>query len=110
VVAKLDLTYLSHIEPISVLSKSSGVAGAANAYGEARAKKAKPTFEQLVLPQGHKAMVLSLIAQYYRDKESGTADTEQMDIIQGKGVYYGQSVPLSRVHETNFSCRNQARA
>jgi len=109
VLAKLDLTYLSHIEPISVLSKTSGVAGAANTDEEAKAKKAETTFDQLVLPPGHKEMVLSLIAQHYRDKESGTADTEQVDIVRGKGVYYSRPAPPSRVHGTNFSCRNQAR-
>ena len=40
-------------------------------------------FGQLVLPQGHKKMVKSLVAQHFRDKES--QDERQADIISGKG-------------------------
>ncbi|EFX02041.1 aaa family ATPase [Grosmannia clavigera kw1407] len=35
--------------------------------------------------EGHKKMVLSLVAQHFRNKESSTADTEQVDIVRGKG-------------------------
>lgn len=41
-------------------------------------------FDQLVLPPGHKKMVISLISQHVRNK--GRVDkNEQMDIIRGKG-------------------------
>ncbi|KXH42017.1 hypothetical protein CSAL01_08094 [Colletotrichum salicis] len=39
----------------------------------------------LVLPDGHKKMVKSLVAQHFRDKESATANTDQADIVRGKG-------------------------
>lgn len=42
-------------------------------------------FDQLVLEEGHKKMLLSLVAQHYRDKESPTAANEQVDIVRGKG-------------------------
>ncbi|PYH40397.1 P-loop containing nucleoside triphosphate hydrolase protein, partial [Aspergillus saccharolyticus JOP 1030-1] len=35
--------------------------------------------------EGHKKMLLSLVAQHYRDKESPTAANEQVDIVRGKG-------------------------
>ncbi|KAH8745241.1 hypothetical protein BGZ57DRAFT_975572 [Hyaloscypha finlandica] len=40
-------------------------------------------FGQLVLPEGHKTMVKSLVAQHFRDKES--QEERQADIISGKG-------------------------
>lgn len=42
-------------------------------------------FDQLVLPDGHKDMVKSLIKQHFREKESKSADKEQVDIVRGKG-------------------------
>ncbi|EMR61973.1 putative aaa family atpase protein [Eutypa lata UCREL1] len=42
-------------------------------------------FGQLVLPDGHKDMVKSMIRQHLRDKKSATADTDQTDIVRGKG-------------------------
>lgn len=45
----------------------------------------KTAFEELVLPEGHKDMVVSLISQHFRDKESVTADEDQNDIVRGKG-------------------------
>lgn len=42
-------------------------------------------FGQLVLPAGHKKMVLSLISQHFRSKESKENKGEQLDIVRGKG-------------------------
>lgn len=44
----------------------------------------KTAFDHLVLPPGHKDMVLSLIAQHFRDKES--KENQQVDIVSGKGT------------------------
>ena len=82
--AALDLTYLSSINLIG-RPENSG-ASAVKSEEEAGLGKRETAFDQLVLPPGHKKMVLSLIAQHYRDKESGTADTEQVDIVRGKGT------------------------
>lgn len=41
--------------------------------------------DQLVIPRGHKDILLSLLAQHFRDKESVAAMTEQADIVRGKG-------------------------
>lgn len=45
-------------------------------------------FGQLVLPPGHKKMVLSLISQHFRNKESQESNNEQVDIVRGKGKFY----------------------
>jgi len=97
--ATLDLTYLSPITSIGRPENS--VAGAVESEEEAGVRKKETAFDQLVLPPGHKKMVLSLIAQHYRDKESGTADTEQVDIVRGKGTLC-PAVPPSSAQEANF--------
>ncbi|KGO50161.1 hypothetical protein PEX2_056390 [Penicillium expansum] len=47
--------------------------------------KRETPFDKLVLPPGHKQMVQSLIAQHFRDKESGGSRNEQVDFARGKG-------------------------
>lgn len=42
-------------------------------------------FGQLVLPDGHKKMVLSLISQHFRNKESQESNDNHLDIVRGKG-------------------------
>lgn len=46
----------------------------------------KGAFGQLVLPQGHKKMVLSLISQHFRNKGSQERNDKQVDIVRGKGM------------------------
>jgi hypothetical protein len=46
-------------------------------------EKPKPAFDELVLPEGHKDLILSLVTQHFRNKE--TSHTDQVDIIRGKG-------------------------
>lgn len=53
----------------------------------------KTTFSQLVLPPGHKKMVLSLVSQHFRNKESFKRRNEKVDIVKGKGK---QCVPFIR--------------
>lgn len=43
------------------------------------------SFDQLVLPPGHKDLVKSLISQHFRDKKSAEIDKDQTDIVRGKG-------------------------
>ncbi|KAK1238042.1 LOW QUALITY PROTEIN: hypothetical protein MKX08_002621 [Trichoderma sp. CBMAI-0020] len=59
--AQLDLTYL----------------------GPARGEN---TFDLLVLPPGHRNMVESLVTQHYLDKASTSDETDEMDIVRGKGT------------------------
>lgn len=55
--------------------------------GENPGKGDQGAFAQLVLPPGHKKMVLSLISQHFKNKGSSDAseDSEQLDIVRGKG-------------------------
>lgn len=46
----------------------------------------KTAFDQLVLENGHKEMILSLTAQHFRDRESAAGATRQVDIVKGKGI------------------------
>lgn len=63
VIAELDL---DNITEVAVLGDEAG-------------------FDQLVLPDGHKEMVKSMIRQHLRDK-SAPADGDQTDIVRGKGT------------------------
>lgn len=42
-------------------------------------------FDQLVLPDGHKEIVVSLISQYFQDRDSRKTENEEADIVRGKG-------------------------
>ena len=53
---------------------------------EERRKNHELAFDRLVLEEGHKPMILSLIAQHFRDKESNMWQSEQIDIVRGKGM------------------------
>ncbi|KAL1855202.1 hypothetical protein Daus18300_011203 [Diaporthe australafricana] len=70
--AELDLTYME---------------GAAESSNEQRENKEvrQSAFDQLVLPEGHKTIVLSLISQHYRNRDAGRSSFEQSDIVRGKG-------------------------
>ena len=74
--AQLDVTHLSYLNPID----NSG-----EVYGGARENTGEKAFDQLVLPRGHKELVVSLISQHFRNKDSVARDKKQIDIIRGKG-------------------------
>lgn len=46
---------------------------------------AEKAFDRLVLQKSHKNIVVSLVAQHYRDKKSREDTNEQVDIVRGKG-------------------------
>ena len=46
----------------------------------------KSSFSKLVLPSGHKKMVLSLVSQHFRNKASQKSLDERVDIVKGKGT------------------------
>ncbi|KAK6949515.1 hypothetical protein Daesc_009597 [Daldinia eschscholtzii] len=73
--AKLDLTYLSEVQPSDMGDESD--------RPNQDPGKPKTVFDQLVLPGKHKDMILSLVTQHFRDKESSHND--QSDIVRGKG-------------------------
>ncbi|PON27686.1 hypothetical protein TGAM01_v203453 [Trichoderma gamsii] len=53
--------------------------------GETAFERKDTAFGRLVLEDGHKKMIVSLITQHFRDKEVKGSQTEQVDIIRGKG-------------------------
>ncbi|KAF5529691.1 aaa family atpase [Fusarium mexicanum] len=76
--AELDLTYLTHIT--DSIDDSSTV-------NDDETEDDKTAFGRLVLPTGHKKMVLSLISQHFRNKatQRDKERDEQVDIVRGKG-------------------------
>ncbi|KAG8354293.1 hypothetical protein FVEN_g7714 [Fusarium venenatum] len=75
--AKLDLAHLTHV--------TDSAEDAPTVDDET--EDDKTAFGQLVLPSGHKKMVLSLISQHFRNKETQRErdKDEQVDIVRGKG-------------------------
>ncbi|KAF5578259.1 TOB3 (member of AAA-ATPase family) [Fusarium pseudocircinatum] len=47
--------------------------------------KGQNTFDLLVLPPGHREMVESLVTQHFLDKASAYDETDEVDIVRGKG-------------------------
>ncbi|SCO37091.1 uncharacterized protein FFNC_05445 [Fusarium fujikuroi] len=76
--AQLDLAHLSHVTD----SVDDSVA-----ISDDDTEDDKTAFGQLVLPPGHKKMVLSLISQHFRNKamQRERQRDEQVDIVRGKG-------------------------
>ncbi|KAK4448913.1 hypothetical protein QBC34DRAFT_300198 [Podospora aff. communis PSN243] len=72
---QLDLTYLTDIQP-SLFQYSN--------TGDDDNETDQTSFDRLVLPDGHKDMILSLVTQHFRDKESAKNETD-LDIVRGKG-------------------------
>jgi hypothetical protein len=72
--AKLDLSYLTDVRTEETPASKSP-------------KKQEPVtaFNRLVLEKGHEPMIVSLIAQHFRDKKSSTSHREEFDIVKGKG-------------------------
>lgn len=75
----MDLAHLSYIRG----TRHDGHSG-----DKGQTELRETAFDQLVLEKGHKDMLLSLVAQHYRSKESLTAASEQVDIVRGKGTVY----------------------
>ena len=64
--AQLDLTYLKYENKDS-------------------SKQVKTTFDRLVLPDGHRDMVQSLVVQHFRYRSDPSLRDEKTDIVRGKG-------------------------
>ncbi|KAK7911950.1 hypothetical protein PG985_014431 [Apiospora marii] len=72
---ELDVTHLTSIERYRGLGST----------GPGAQREREHAFDQLVLPDGHKPMVKSLIAQHFRDKQASTEEDDYSDIVRGKG-------------------------
>jgi hypothetical protein len=84
----LDLTHLTHFTD-SVDDSSAG--------NDNETEDDKTAFGRLVLPPGHKNMVLSLISQHFRNKaaQRDRDRDEQVDIVRGKGMPLRELMTLS---------------
>ncbi|KAF4462569.1 hypothetical protein FALBO_10623 [Fusarium albosuccineum] len=80
--AQLDVSHLSEVHPPETVETTTQDAQSEHAREE---KNAITPFDHLVLEKGHKPIILSLIAQHFRDKKSTTGQTESFDIVKGKG-------------------------
>ncbi|PVI04586.1 hypothetical protein DM02DRAFT_556143, partial [Periconia macrospinosa] len=81
--AQLDLSYLSEVDPPSENENSEKH----EKISEEKKRKENPslTLNRLVLERGHHSMIVSLIAQHFRDKKSTTGQREEFDLVKGKG-------------------------
>lgn len=51
-------------------------------------KEPATAFDRLVLENWHRNMIVSLVSQHFRDKESKTGRSEEFDIVKGKGMIF----------------------
>ena len=79
--AHLDLTYLTDV----VGSGGGDPLETNESDDEVDTDDDKSAFGRLVLPEGHKDMVLSLVSQHFRNKKTQQGKDEQVDIVRGKG-------------------------
>ncbi|KAL2855278.1 hypothetical protein BJX68DRAFT_253847 [Aspergillus pseudodeflectus] len=79
--AQLDLSYLTEVH---TRTHEPATRSRADSTGNTEAKE-PTTFSRLVLNEKHKHMIVSLIAQHFRDKKSISGQREQVDIVRGKG-------------------------
>ncbi|KAF6836635.1 hypothetical protein CMUS01_05339 [Colletotrichum musicola] len=80
--AKLDLSFLTEAN----LPETSNVSDAGKDVEETKNKKRPVTaFDRLVLDNRHRRLIVSLVSQHFRDKESKTGRSEEFDIVKGKG-------------------------
>ncbi|KAK7417429.1 hypothetical protein QQX98_004548 [Neonectria punicea] len=82
--AQLDLTYLSDVQPGEPSSEETK-GGEKQDGGGCGKEEPATAFDRLVLEEGHRPMIVSLISQHFRNKESKGSQTEQVDIVKGKG-------------------------
>lgn len=79
--AKLDLSYITDVHssiPIEI---------ADNSAVEPNTDETEPStaLDRLVLEEGHRNMIVSLISQHFREKASSRSQKEEFDIVKGKG-------------------------
>ncbi|EHK19764.1 uncharacterized protein TRIVIDRAFT_156071, partial [Trichoderma virens Gv29-8] len=79
--AKLDLSYITDVHP----SIPTDVGD--NSAVEPNVDEVEPgnALDRLVLEEGHRNMIVSLISQHFREKASSRSQKEEFDIVKGKG-------------------------
>ena len=98
--AKLDLSYLTDVH-------LPAANGGKDRQGGTEEEKSTTAFDRLVLEEWHRPMILALIAQHFRDKKATGGQTEEFDIVKGKGtgVPPRLSVPVDMVARLTWTCR-----
>lgn len=81
--AQLDVQFLSNMT--TTVNTKPGEGSLAGVVGSDASDNGKTAFDRLVLEEGHKDMIESLISQHFRDKESRGGPHEQVDVVKGKG-------------------------
>jgi hypothetical protein len=81
-IAKLDLSYITDVHPSSNADNMED-----NTVKEPKKEEVEPNtaLDRLVLEEGHRNMIVSLISQHFREKASLRSQIEQFDIVKGKG-------------------------
>lgn len=64
---------------------TAATAGKGTSHQQRKEHEPSLVFNRLVLEKGHRSMVVSLIAQHFRDKKSITGQREEFDLVKGKG-------------------------
>ncbi|EMD70221.1 hypothetical protein COCSADRAFT_177807 [Bipolaris sorokiniana ND90Pr] len=83
--AKLDLSHLTEVHPPEAPPMTAATAGKGTSHQQRKEHEPSLVFNRLVLEKGHRSMVVSLIAQHFRDKKSITGQREEFDLVKGKG-------------------------
>ncbi|KAK7740449.1 hypothetical protein SLS53_005290 [Cytospora paraplurivora] len=73
--AQLDLSYLTDLHPTKPPKQINAIPQ------DNKEQEVETAFDRLVLEDGQKPLIQSLVAQHFRDKQS---QTEQVDIVKGK--------------------------
>ncbi|KAH0437315.1 AAA family ATPase [Colletotrichum camelliae] len=82
--AQLDMKFLSSMTSTKGTT-TIGDSTLANVIENNAGKDKRTAFDRLVLEDGHKSMIESLISQHFRDKESKGGPHDQVDVVKGKG-------------------------
>lgn len=79
-IAQLDLDYLTDVYATESRTSTNG-----DKFKKEKDQEMATAFDRLVLEEGHRPMIVSLVAQHFRDKESTTGQRQHVDIVKGKG-------------------------
>ncbi|KAI3391093.1 hypothetical protein diail_7971 [Diaporthe ilicicola] len=83
--AQMDLKHLSPLNSGGRTRQAGNNIPAIGSVAEGLDGTADTTLDQLVLPQGHKDIVKSLISQHFQDKVTKRYEAEEKDVVRGKG-------------------------
>ncbi|KAL1630633.1 hypothetical protein SLS54_000504 [Diplodia seriata] len=97
---KWDLAHLTDVNMEEIATATSKDGESERRQGE---KGTLTAFDRLVLEKGHRDMIVSLVSQHFRDKESRTGKREEFDIVQGKGDLGTTAKEVEKALETNFA-------